>query len=274
MSRPAIAVAVVAAALLGAYAATAEAKDYCCWRVDVSVAGNVHVDAQGEGKNSVSGTFDRTWNWQARELMLYFQRSIRHRGLAQLLTRDSSTIRGKRRWRASERSDQSYVDTSDPPQQIAYPPCRYAKSFPWRSDVQQFTFLESYSRGLFGERGYFLTVRSIYGGGDYEGPCDNSVPNHSAEEEYTSERLSEPANAPLTRWSIFTVDGGGIHPPRLRKTKDFSITLERTKTETLNEDDPRFKQTYAASIRRVARFTWFPRDRLQQERNRLDALTD
>lgn len=257
--------AVVVATLVGA-SATAEAKDYCCWRIDINVAGNVHVDATGEGKNSVSGTFDRTWRWQARELMFYHQRGIRNKGLSRLLTRSGREIRGRRRFDAGERSNQSYTDTSDPPQRIDFPPCRYARSFPWRPTPQTMIQLDVW--GLLGETGIF--VRSIYSGAsDYQGYCDNSVPAHGPEGGY----VIELDGGRYDVWDIFTVSSGGnTGTGKLRKTKDFSRTFERTKTETLNRDDPRFTQTYTASISRLIRFTWFPRDRLRAEFDRLNAL--
>jgi hypothetical protein len=268
MRRTAAHVAVMAAAL-GASAATAEAKNYCCWRVDVSVAGNVHVDATGQGKNSVSGTFDKTWQWQARELVLYHQRGIRERSLQRLQTRSGREIPGRRRFEGSERSNQTYTDTSDPPQTIPFPPCRYAKSFPWRATSQPMILLDVW--GLLGET--IMLVRSIYSGaGDYQGACDNSVPAHGSESAYT---LEHEGGRPYSVWDMFTVDlGSYITVGKLRRTRDWVTTAERTKTETLNRDDPRFTQTYTTNIRRVARFTWFPRDRLRAEFNRLNALRD
>jgi hypothetical protein len=259
----AVHVALMAAAVLGASAGTAEAKNYCCWRIDVTVAGNLHVDATGQGKNSVSGTFDRTWRWQARELMFYHQRGIRKRSLNQFETR-TSYIRGRRRFEAGERSNQTYTDTSDPPQTTAFPPCRYERSVPWRAVSPPMFSLDVWTLG----GGSTLSVRSV--GPDYEGGCDNSVPHHTAVEAY---ELRGGGCRPYDLWDMFTVDSGGCMPLRkLRRTKDWSTTFERTKTETLNEDDPRFTQTYTSRVSRITRFTWFPRDGLQAELNRLNAL--
>jgi hypothetical protein len=262
-----IGVAVVGLAV--AMPAQAAAKEVCCYRVHANSSNTIqHADQGGSGAGAQNGTYELSSQSESRELMSYDPKGYGVDFLARVMTRNQREVRGRAKFRGSERSDQWYMDSSTtPPTRVDYPPCRYAKDVPWRTTG-------SPAVSLYGGGGGRL---DHFGGaaGFTQGSCDNTSPNIGANQWYHPGGGSTSSTPYDSVWDASYVSfllahtRGLFNHRKLKKLKDQVVKFE---PPTITETSQQPPYTATVTHRTVIRFTWFPYDRLQKELNELNAL--
>jgi hypothetical protein len=258
-----------------AFAGTASAaiKTYCCYRVTTSGSLTIFDESHaGEIAGGSNGTFSLGTDWQARELMAYRASQPgtgAYKRLERLRLRAGREIVGRAQFSGNEQSRQYYYDSER--RRVDYPPCDYSYSDPWRRDRGSAPLTQL-------RDGVNLYLRSDTGLvlGQYEGDCDNTVPNFGALGGWV---LESDQGRSSSEFDSFTASLHRTHtdPPfrvgKLKKLKDYAVeyaeVFEQSGTVS---DDPRTAHTVTVGADFKIRFNWFPRDRLQKEANGLEAL--
>jgi hypothetical protein len=256
----------------GGASAAKQTELHCCWRVDVNASGSLHAVWENTGEpGGVNGTYDLSWDWEARELVAY---DARRSALALDWIykgndpgKPYAVPHGKTRFHGSESSRQSRNDSNGQP--VPFDPCRYEFDRPWlRHEIVRPAVALDRAGGE-----TFLGMSAGLAD-EYEGACNNHVPFYTASSVFRTGILHR------SSWDAFTASISARHTSpdlnrdKLKKTKDRVFTFEKSvdlppPDET---DDPRFDHTGTATARIVTRFSWFPYDRLQKQLNELDAL--
>lgn len=253
----------VAIAALAVVPAKAMAKEICCYRVHVNTSNAIqHEDQGGSGAGAQNGTYSMSTQWEVRELMSYETKGPDD--ISPVITRNGRQVQGRGKFKGSESSEQWYMDTSNPPMRVNYPPCRYVTDVPWRRGSDFFA-----SPGLF-----YFTILTV---GSPEWPlCDNTSPHLSPLTQwYHPGGGATASGSDDSYWEAdeTTVNTYHFEPSnkvrKLSKMKDLKFMFE---PPTITETSQQPPYTATITHRTVIRFTWFPYDRLQKELNELNGL--
>lgn len=265
-------------------AAEAAVKRYCCYRVDVDASMDIHATWDNAGEpGGANGTYDLISNWDVRELVQY-SRSQFGTGadsrLSWIENRRGRAVKASwARFFGREQSNQSRNDSNGMP--VAYQPCLFVHEVGWRRTPDPGVLPSIDISDEKGRASYITTFEQTGAYGPFwvnrpGGGCNNNVPFYGPD---GGVMIETPY---VTSWDAFGFDR--LHPrhtvpyfqaAKLKRLKDYEVSFSHPVLLPYSgeTDDPRFDHTGAAPVSITISFTHFHRDRLQQEINRGNDLT-